>query len=89
MSEDLSSDQFKHHWIEEESLVRGVTNTDSKVNVNNVKIRSSSKINKHLNVNKSVNGFKRTTPRIPTMTSRICHVSFVEKKTITFENVSS
>ena len=89
MLEDLSLDQFKYHWIEEESPVRGVTNTDSKVNVNNVKIRSSSKINKHLNVNKSVNGFKRTTPRIPTMTSRICHVSFVEKKTITFENVSS
>ena len=40
-------------------------------------------------MNKSVGGFKRTTPRIPTMTSRICHVSFVERKTIIFKNVSS
>ena len=90
MSEDLTLDQFRqHHWIEEESLVRGVTNTNYKVNVNNVKIGSSSKTNKHLNVNKSMNGFRRTTPRIPIMTSRICHVSFVKRKTITFENVSS
>ena len=90
MSEYLILDQFReYHWIEEECRVRGVTNTDSKLNVNNVKIGSSSKTNKHLNVNKSVNGFRRTTPRIPTMTSRICHVSFVERKTITFENVSS
>ena len=57
--------------------------------VNNVQSGSSSKNNKYLNVNKSVNGFKRITSRIPTMTSRICHVSFVERKTITFENVSS
>ena len=90
MSEDLTLDQFRqHHWIEEESSVRGVTNTNSKVNVNNVKIGSSSKTNKHLNVNKSMNGFRRTIPRIPTMISRIFHVSFVERKTITFENVSS
>ena len=90
MLEYLTLDQFReHHWIEEECQVRGVTNTDSKVNVNNVKIWSFSKTNKHLNVNKNVNGFKRTTPKIPTMTSRIFHVSFVEKKTITFKNVSS
>ena len=71
------------------NYVKSLKNTDSKVNVNNVKIGNSSKTNKHLNVNKNVNGFKRTTPKIPTMTSRICHVSFVEKKTITFKNVSS
>ena len=54
MSEDLTLDQFRpHHWIKEESPVRGVSNTDSKVNVNNVKIGSSSKNNKHLKVNKS------------------------------------
>ena len=87
MSEDLTLDQFRQHqWIEEKSPVRGVTNTNSKVNVNNVKIGSSSKTNKHLNVNKSVNGFRRTTPRILTMTSRICHVSFVERKTVHAKN---
>ena len=49
MSKDLILVQFRqHHWIEEESSVRGVTNTNSKVNVNNVKIGSSSKTNKHL-----------------------------------------
>ena len=90
MSKDLTLDQFRqHHWIEEESPVRGVTNIDSKVNINNVKFGSSSKTNKHLNVNECVNGFRRTTLRIPTMTSGTCHVSFVETKTITFENVSS
>ena len=72
MSKDLTLDQFRqHHWIEEKSPVRGVTNTNSKVNVNNVKIGSSSKNNKHLNVNKSVNCFRITTRRIPTMTSRM------------------
>ena len=72
MLEDLTLDQFKPHYrIEEESPVRGVSNTDSKVNVNNVKIGSSSKTNKHLNVNKRVNFFRRTTIRIPTMTSRM------------------
>ena len=71
------------------NYVKSLKNTDSKVNVNNVKTGNSSKTNKHLNVNKNVNGFKRTTPKISTMTSRICHVSFVETKTITFENVSS
>ena len=73
MSKDLTLDQFRpHYWIEEESLVRGVSsNTDSKVNVNNVKIGSSSKNNKHLNVNKCVNCFTRTTIRIPTITSRM------------------
>ena len=90
MPEDHTLDQFRqHHWIEEVSLVRGVTNIDSKVNVNNVKFGSSSKNNKRLNMNESVNGFRRITPRILTITSRICHVSFVETKTITFENVSS
>ena len=74
MSEYLTLDQFReqYHWIEEECWVRGVINTNSKVNVNNDKIGSSCKINKHLNVNKSVNGFKRTTPRIPMMTSMSC-----------------
>ena len=72
MLEDLILDQFRpHHLIEEESPVRGVFNTNSKVNVNNVKIGSSSKKNKHLNVNKSVNCFRITTIRIPTMTSRM------------------
>ena len=48
-------------------------------NVSNVQSESSSKTNKHLNVNKSVNGFRRTTLRIPTMTSRmLCF--FCEKK---------
>ena len=72
MSEDLTLDQFRpHHWIEEESSVRGVSNTDYKVNVNNIKIGSSSKNNKRLNVNKSVNRFGRTTLRIPTITNRM------------------
>ena len=72
MSEDLTWDQFRpYHWIEEEIPVKGVFNTDSKVNVNNVKIGSFSKNNKHSNVNKSVNGFRRTTLRIPMNTSRM------------------
>ena len=72
MSKDLTLDQFRpHHWIEEEGPIRSVSNTDSKVNVNSIKIGSSSKSNKYLNVNKSVNGFRRTTLRIPTMTSRM------------------
>ena len=72
MLEDLTLDQFwPYHWIEEESLVKGVFNTDFKVNVNNVKIGSFSKNNKHLNVNKSVNGFRRTTLRIPMNTSKM------------------
>ena len=87
MLEYFTLDQFReHHWIEEECKVRGVTNTDSKVNANNVKIWSFSKTNKHLNVNKSVNGFKITTSVIPMMTSRICHVSFVERKTVHAKN---
>ena len=57
--------------------------------VNNVQSGSSSKTNKDLNVNKSVGGFKRTISRILAMTSRICHVSFVERKSIIFKNVSS
>ena len=57
--------------------------------VNNVQSGCYSKTNKELNVNKSVGGFKRTIPRIPAMTSRICHVSFVERKTFIFMNVSS
>ena len=57
--------------------------------MNNVQSGSSSKKNKDLNVNKSVSGFKRTIPRIPAMTSRIFHVSFVERKTIIFKNVCS
>ena len=72
MSEDLTLDQFRpHHWIQEESPVRGVTNIDSYVHLNNVKIGSFSKNNKHLNVNKSVNGFRITTLRILIMTSRM------------------
>ena len=58
ISEDLTLDQFgQHHRIEEENQVRGETNTDPKVNVNNVQSGSSSKTNKHLNVNKTVSGF--------------------------------
>ena len=41
--------------------------------MNNVKIGSSSKNNKHLNANKSVNRFRRTTLRIPTMTSKMSY----------------
>ena len=89
MLEDLTVDQFwPYHGIEEESLVKGVFNTDFKVNMNNVKIGSFSKNNKHLNVNKSVNGFRRTTLRIPMNTSKMsCFLC--GKKTITFKNVSS
>ena len=72
MLEDFTLEQFGQHLqIEEESRVRDVTNTDSKVNVINVQSGGSSKTNKHLNVNKSVNGFRRTTLKIPTMTSRM------------------
>ena len=72
MLENLTLDQFRpHHWIKEESPVKGVSNTVSKVNVNNVKIWSSSKNNKYLNSNKSVNRFRRATLRIPTMTNRM------------------
>ena len=39
--------------------------------MNSIKIGSSNKNNKYLNVNKSVNGFRWTTLRIPTMTSRM------------------
>ena len=63
MLEDLTLQQFRQHLrIEEESRVRDVTNTDSKVNVNNVsnvQSGSSRKTNKHLKVNKSGIGFKK------------------------------
>ena len=39
--------------------------------MNSIKIGSSNKNNKYLNVNKSVNGFRWTTLRIRTMTSRM------------------
>ena len=60
MSEDLTLKQFGQHLrIEEESRVRDGTNTDSKVNVNNVQSGSSSKTNKYLKINKSGSGFKK------------------------------
>ena len=63
MSEDLTLEQFGQHLrIEEESRVRNGTNTDSKVNVNNVtnvQSGSSSKTDKHLKVTKSGSGFKK------------------------------
>ena len=60
MLEDLTLKQFGQHLrIEEESQVRDGTNTDSKVNVNNVQSGSSSKTNKYLKINKSGSGFKK------------------------------
>ena len=62
MLEDLTLEQFRHLRIEEESRVRDGTNTDFKVNVNNVsnvQSGSSSKTNKYLKVNKSGSGFKK------------------------------
>ena len=60
MSEDLTLKQFGQHLrIEEESRVRDGTNTDSKVNVNNVQSGSSSKTNKYLKINKRGSGFKK------------------------------
>ena len=60
--EDLTLEQFRHLRIEEESRVRDGTNTDFKVNVNNVsnvQSGSSSKTNKYLKVNKSGSSFKK------------------------------
>ena len=69
MSEDLTLEQFGQHLrIKEESRFRDVTNTDSKVNVNNVsnvQSGSSSKTNKHLKVNKSGSGFKKNNSKNP------------------------
>ena len=69
MSEDLTLERFRQHLrIEEESWVRDVTNTDSKMNVNNVsnvQSRSSSKTNKHLKVNESGSGFKKNNSKNP------------------------
>ena len=60
MSEDLTLEQFGQHLqIEEESRVRDRTNTDSKVNVNNVQSGSLSKTNKYLKINKRRSGFKK------------------------------
>ena len=69
MSEDLTLEQFGQHLqIEEESQVRDVTNTNSKVNMNNVsnvQSGSSNKTNKHLKVNKSGSGFKKNNFKNP------------------------
>ena len=69
MSEDLTLEKFGQHLqIEEESQVRDVTNTNSKVNMNNVsnvQSGSSSKTNKHLKVNKSGSGFKKNNSKNP------------------------
>ena len=69
MLENLTLEQFGQYLrIEEESRVRDVTNTDSKVNVNNmsnVQSGSSSKTNKHLKVNKSGSGFKKNNSKNP------------------------
>ena len=90
MSEDLTLEQFRHHLqIEEECWARDGTNIDPNVNVSNVQSGSSSKTDKHLKVNKSGNGFKKTTPRIPTRIRRTELVSIVERNVITFANVNS
>ena len=66
MSEDLTLEQFGQHLrIDEESRVRDVTNTDSKVNVSNVQSGSLSKTNKYLRVNKSGSGFKKNNSKNP------------------------
>ena len=65
MSNDLTLDQFGHLWIEEKSRVKDNTNTDSKVNVNNVQSASSSKTKKHLKVNKSGSIFKKNNSKNP------------------------
>ena len=61
--EDLTLEQFEQHLrIEEESRVRDGTNTNSKVNMNNVsnvQSGSLSKTDKYLRVNKSGSGFKK------------------------------
>jgi len=60
MSEHLTLEQFGQHLqIEEDSWIRDETNTNSKVNLNNVQSGSSNKTNKHLKVNKSRTGFKK------------------------------
>ena len=60
---DLTLEQFRQHLQnKQESRVRDVTNTNSKVNVNNVsnvQSGSLSKTNKHLKINKSGSGFKK------------------------------
>ena len=66
MLEDLTLEQFEQHLqIEKESRVRNETNTDSKVNVNNVQSGSSSKTDKNLKVNKSGIGFKKNNSKNP------------------------
>ena len=69
MLEDLTLEQFGQHLrIEEESQVRDGTNTDSKVNVNNVSYvqsGSSSKTDKHLKVNNSGSSFKKNNSNNP------------------------
>ena len=68
-----------------------MTNTNSKVNLNNVSnVQSggSSKTNKHLKVNESGSGFKKNNPIIPIRTRRTGHVSIVERKTIIFANIN-
>ena len=69
MSEDLTLEKFEQYLrIEDESQVRDVINTDSKVNVNNVinvQSGSLSKTNKHLKVNKSGSGFKKNNSKNP------------------------
>ena len=69
MLEDLTLEQFKQYLrIEEESWVRDGTNTNSKVNMNNVsnvQSGSLSKTNKYLRVNKSGSGFKKNNSKNP------------------------
>ncbi|XP_023880710.1 uncharacterized protein LOC111993088 [Quercus suber] len=69
MLEDLNLEQFEQHLqIEEENRVKDGTNTDSKVNANNVnkvQSESSSETDKNLKVNKSGSSFKKNNSKNP------------------------
>ena len=89
MLEDLTLKQFGQHLrIEEESRVRDGTNTDSKVNVNNVQSGSSSKTNKYLKINKSGSGFKKNNSNNLNKDKKNRVVSIMERKAITFSNIT-
>ena len=79
-SEDLTLEKFGQHLrIEEESQVRDGTNTNFKVNVNNVsnvQSGSSSKANKYLKVNKSGSDFMKNNSNNP----NICECKLLKSK---------
>nr|XP_023910572.1 uncharacterized protein LOC112022229 [Quercus suber] len=79
--EDFTLEQFRQHLqIEEESRVRDVTNTNSKVNVSNVQSGSLSKTDKHLKVNKSGSGFKNNNSKNPNKDKKNWACFHCEKK---------